>query len=311
MKFTKSILLFVILSGGIFITMYLAFALIKYKDVPLLNRTNTFYSVKGNMIYDRFHEFDENEDWDVIIFGSSHAYRAYDPKIFEEEGLKTYNLGSGAQSIVDTYHIINNIKVLPELLIIDLFSGSFELDRIESASKLIPNVKSPELAKEIAFSDYKWQLTNCYALRLLNKHESPVYIESESSDVYYRGYVSCPDSIKTEMDYSNLGEEFEPNELSQEYFQKLLNLLVERSAKVVFTSQPLPKPIQNTEMEEMEKYIRKTIDGRFYYWNMSIDLSDKFHPSNHFFDESHLNEAGVKIYNQFLIKNLWETGFIE
>ena len=67
----------------------------------------------------RMREVKELSDIDVLIIGSSHAYRGIDPRIFKEKGLNTFNLGSSLQTPINTKILLKKYldKLKPKLVI--------------------------------------------------------------------------------------------------------------------------------------------------------------------------------------------------
>lgn len=53
-------------------------------------------------------DFYQEDDWDVVFFGTSASYCSFDPAIFDEYGLKTYNRGRPQQPINYTYYYIKD-----------------------------------------------------------------------------------------------------------------------------------------------------------------------------------------------------------
>ncbi|MCH2232329.1 MAG: hypothetical protein MK105_18485 [Crocinitomicaceae bacterium] len=289
------------------------FVLVKidYKNVPLINRSNTFYSVKGNNVYDRFHQFEADKAYDVLVCGSSHAYRGYDPGIFESHGYDAYNLGSSGQNIRDTYRIVKSLSTKPKLLVIDLYTGSFKGDGVESASELITNVNSDNLAKEIAFASFDWRLSSIYMKRILEQDKEPIYLEDESERRgLYRGYVAKSDSVQTEIDYEKLGLVFKPNNFSFDYFIDFLDYLEDEKMNVVFITHPIPNKVSLNEMRSFDYIVRKLINNRFQYLNFALIPNLSFDPSNDFYDSHHLNKSGVKKFNELLITELKNSSLL-
>jgi hypothetical protein len=296
-----------------FISVFYVLADVNYKDVSLLNRANNFYSVKGNNVYRTFNEFDKSKQWDVLVVGSSHAYRGYSPAIFEASGYEMYNLGSSGQSIRETYFIVEDLEVQPKLLIIDLHVGSFESDGTESASNLIANVPSDDLAKGIAFSEFNWMLFSAYSKRVLENDKLPVFLDSEKDrEAFYKGFVGSNDSVKNEIDYSELGKEFSPNEFSFEYLAKLIKIAEERKIEMVFVTHPVPKEFEKKEMNDFSKEVKKVLSDHNFKWlNFAFSNSDKFNSQTDFFDSNHLNLNGVKKFNALLLSRLKKLNKID
>ena len=51
-------------------------------------------------------EIDTIKNVDIIFLGSSHAYRAFDPDIFQNHGFSSFNLGSSSQSPLNSYFLM-------------------------------------------------------------------------------------------------------------------------------------------------------------------------------------------------------------
>jgi len=290
---------------GFYLLMFISFCVMQSGDVSIVHSTNTFYSVKGNNTYRRFHEFSADSLYDIIIYGSSHAYRGYDPGNFENIGMGCYNLGSSGQSIRETCLLIEHYPILPGLLIIDIYPGAFKTDGIESASNLISNVPDDNLARNIAFENYDWRLFNCYFKRQIEQNNAPVYLEDSSETInYYHGYVGCDLNIQQDFDYTAIGKEFKPADESFEYFDRLVNYLVAQKANAVFVTHPLPHLIDHTEMTTFATMVDSVLDNRIPFLDYSFRLSQEFNPKSDFYDHHHLNRSGVQKFNAQLIRDL-------
>ena len=47
-------------------------------------------------------------DIDLLFLGSSHTYRTFDPRFFDQFGWESFNLGSKAQSPLNTYYLVRS-----------------------------------------------------------------------------------------------------------------------------------------------------------------------------------------------------------
>lgn len=56
----------------------------------------------------RIPDFYKEEHWDAVIFGTSQSYCTFDPEIFDEYGLKTYNRGRQQQTMNYTYYYVKD-----------------------------------------------------------------------------------------------------------------------------------------------------------------------------------------------------------
>ncbi len=310
MKIIRSAILFGTLTLLMYVSVFFGLAKVESSEIPLLNHANTFYSIKGNTTYSRFWEFNP-VGFDVVVYGSSHAYRGYDPRNFEEVGLSCYNLGSSSQSIRETCLLIEHYPQPEKLMIIDLYPGTFSTEGTESASLLIANVPEDELAAKIAFETYDWRLTNCYLKRRFDAKRQPVYRDDTDRENYYQGYVACSDKASKELNYKAVGKEFKPREYSLPYFSRLVDFLEKTKARAVFVTHPLPHSINHTEMTEFSKAVNDVLDGRYPYLNYSFSHPALFDYQDDFYDLHHLNSSGVKKFNELLIADLVNTGLLK
>lgn len=89
----------------------------------------------------RFEEATSQKDVDLLFIGSSHAYRNYDTRIFNKNKLRCFNLGSTAQTPIQTLKILQSLgeNLSPKYLIIDFFLPLFYNEGIESSIDLLAN----------------------------------------------------------------------------------------------------------------------------------------------------------------------------
>ena len=88
----------------------------------------------GHM-YSRISEIKNQEDVDILFLGSSHAYRGFDTRIFLENGYKSFNLGSSAQTPTQTKVLVERYlgSLNPELVIYEVYPKTFTMDGVESS----------------------------------------------------------------------------------------------------------------------------------------------------------------------------------
>ena len=92
----------------------------------------------------RFDEVKNKENVDILFLGSSHTYRGFDNRIFNNasaNGFTSFNLGSSAQTPIQTEVLLNRYlnQLNPKIAIYEVYPITFTLDGIESAMDLISN----------------------------------------------------------------------------------------------------------------------------------------------------------------------------
>jgi len=98
-RFIHSLLLFIPCS----IVIYILLIILWGDYAPRILEKNLNYKIgAGGHMYSRLQDIHRTSNIDILILGSSHAYRGYDPRIFNKHGFSMFNLGSSAQSPIQT-----------------------------------------------------------------------------------------------------------------------------------------------------------------------------------------------------------------
>lgn len=287
----------------------LALKNIKYNGKPIIYITNDYYNWKGGDTYQKYQEFKLNQSKnDVVFVGSSRAYRGYSPFIFELSGYKSFNLGTSAQSIKNTYFVIKHYINASncKLLVVDVFAGAFTKNQLESSSDLIENIEEPKAAYDIAIHNNDIRTINIAALRYLTENDSTYF---KKTDYLGKGFSINTDSmslLKQKQFYGKVKLSHKKIEIDEDqikYFNQIIELCKNRNVKLVFVYSPvsyfynydLHKPFVNLIAPVLQKNNIKFYD---------FSKCDSINTAYHFYDDSHLNQAGVQIFNNQLINQL-------
>ena len=109
---------------------FFAVAILAYPIVVILADQLIPHSWKRNLRYKsksiiqyKLEDLKDEQDLDILFIGSSHCYRGFDTRIFKEEGLETFNLGSSSQTPKETNLILNKYlpQLRPKLIIYEVF----------------------------------------------------------------------------------------------------------------------------------------------------------------------------------------------
>jgi hypothetical protein len=233
----------------------------------------------------RFDEADKVKNIDLIIAGSSHAYRGYDPRIFKKSGISTFNLGSSSQSPLQTKYIVDRYitKLNPRLVIIDIYPILFGVDGIESQIDLI---SSGLIDKDIVSMSFK--MNN---IKLYDTYIPGGYVQSfrhlQFKKTRYKQHITL-------------------SATQVEAFKATLTELRSRHIKFVIVQAPFSKGNYNSYQnnDEIDKMFAGF--GEYYNFNKILNLPDSM-----YYDDSHLNQMGVNVYNAKLIDTLSKKGYFE
>lgn len=302
-KLLRNGLLFFALATGIYLVAFWALCKIELGGTPLVHRVSKVLYWKGGDSYERFHKFQSETKNDVVIVGSSHAYRGYDPALFAEHGYRAYNLGSSAQSPMNSYYIVEQYLDSSNtgLLIFDVYDGAFEVSGLESTADLTQNISSDLAAMKMACALKDPRGMNMLTLRAIQSGAEPIYTDEGKTSA---GFTGVSDSVETELNYA-IGGKQRPELPQGQYLEKLLNLCRERHIPVVLTNHPFPKEKDDGRHAHFATWINETA-GPFGVEYLDFAFDHSLHSKHHFYDQSHLNLAGVAQFNPQLIMELEE-----
>ncbi|GAA4785505.1 hypothetical protein GCM10023231_11760 [Olivibacter ginsenosidimutans] len=271
--------------------------------VPRRYRPNLPFSLGSDgFSYSRFKQADTIRNADILILGSSHAYRGYDPRIFLKSGLKVMNLGSSAQTPIQTEYLINRYlnKINPKFVIVDVYPKLFGLDGVESTTDLLSNISLDkeiidlvDRSKDIRTYNtliYSWyrkmfDLNNGFKEKKVTK-DGNRYIPGgyvESNNVYKSDGIRKPDRY-----------EITPKQIKA--FKNVIAILKKRNIDFVIMQAPIPR--EKYKMVADADKVDSIFSRLGEYHNMNEVLSL---PDSCFFDESHLNQKGVDKYNAYVL----------
>lgn len=291
------------------ICIYILCLLVFGELIPINFTTNLRYLDNGGgFLKTRLREVPSIGKVDVLILGSSHAYRGYDPRIFNEFGLSMFNLGSSAQTFLQTRELLFTYydSLDPDIVILDVYPALFQSDGIESTLDFISssNLDLWNLVRE----QNNITLYNTYLFSLYKKCcgiSEPIENNTVPSDKYISGgYV--------ESSLSNFSDEvlnkslITPQKKQIEAYKSIVEFLNARKQLFVVVQSPTTFR-KNESFENIEDLdsIFHDVDTYLNY-NKILELQDDF-----FLDNSHLNQKGVDIFNRTLIKNLDSLNIIK
>ena len=282
---------------------------LKYKGKPLICRTADIYKLKGGNTYQKFKEFNKDKRYDIIVIGSSQAYRGYDPRNFKKEGLNIFNLGTSGQSPLNSFVIAKNYITSQNcsLVLFDVYDGIFNGTGFESTSDLIQNLSSGKAAIEMASKNNNPQVLNMLALRILNSNSPPTFIDSS---YVAGGFTQKNDTLRYSLPFEEYESYYAPSPDQIEYFEKTLQYFKEKNIPVILTSLPFPK---EKSKKEHYKYaqIFDSAAKKFGIKYLDYSFNTDFDSELHFFDSHHLNQSGVNLFNEILLKDLHKMNYIK
>lgn len=276
---------------------------------PSLFKPNINYRIGsyGHM-YSRLAEVKDYGEIDILILGSSHAYRGFDTRIFLESGYKTFNLGSSAQTPAQTKVLLNRYleSLNPRIVIYEVYPETFSIDGVESSLDLIANdvndLHSLKMALEINNVKTYNTLLFGFVSDFLGLNRSFVEKKVKGNDNYvYGGFVEKELAFYRPTKF--IKKEISLRDYQLESFSEIVEILHDRNIFLVLVYAPITKGNYSSYINT--NYFDSVMKTYSHYLNFNhlISLND----SLHFYDSDHLNQNGVGVFNKKLIELLKDS----
>lgn len=273
---------------------------------PSIFKPNINYSIGsyGHM-YSRLSEVKNYGNVDILFLGSSHAYRGFDTRIFLDNGYKSFNLGSSAQTPAQTKVLLNRYleSLNPKLVIYEVYPATFTIDGVESSLDLIANDINDlhSLGMALKINNIKTYNTLVYGFSrdLLGLNSSFSEKRKKGNDKYVSGgYVEKELGFYKPSEF--VKKEISIRDYQLESFLEIVQMIKNRNIELILVYAPIPKV--NYDSYSNNTYFDSIMNSYSEYYNLNeiIDLND----TQHFYDSHHLNQNGVKIFNEKLIEIL-------
>lgn len=297
----KNIAIYITIQLSLIILLIITLSSVKLKNVKLWTYLNQNVISEGGqtkLMFNDLKNFQPDKNT-IFVVGSSHAYRGYDPRIFNKSGYKLFNMGTSGQNMKDSYSLVlaNADKI--KTLIIDIYPGVLLNVNGESTLMLIQNADRNSTALTILKNNLTLSSLNNMAARIMDiNHCSLPYNEKYIAN----GYVQKDSEFKADTTLTY--EAFEPGN-NFAYFDSILSFVVNRKIKTCLASHPLKwnrayKEYYNVSYLPVLNTVLKKYP-QVYFYDYTLD-----HPNNDslFSDVNHLNQKGVNWYNNKLIMKL-------
>ncbi len=133
----------ILLVAALFVAYTLVLVLLVQVDHQGQLGHNAIFPRSGNgHSLTRFQELDTMGAVDVLVVGSSHAYRSFDSRMFAEQGLRMFNMGSSSQTPIQTVVLLKAYlqQLQPKTVIWVVNPDVFRSDGVEASVDLTANL---------------------------------------------------------------------------------------------------------------------------------------------------------------------------
>ncbi len=251
----------------------------------------------------RLQQADTTRDLELLVLGSSHAYRGIDPRILQRHGIEAFNLGSSLQTPVQTEYLLKKYlhRMNPRVVIFEVGFKTFSSDGVESAVDVLSNVdRFDRDLLEMVFAVNEVTVYNSLAYAFFRKKilglENAAFADEDERYIA-GGFVENLDS-----DYEG-PEQFttspRPIEDKQKRaFESCLAYLEANNVKVILIQAPILHDYY-LSIENKQEYDVYFMEKASTYFNFS---DSAYTDKTLFYDHHHLNHKGVLKFNEALIE---------
>ena len=318
MKKSVIVLIFISIFMVIYVLALVAMSKLRIKDVSLLQRITNCYIEPGGwgQTLRRFREVDNVKNTDILFLGSSHAYRAFDPRYFASYGYTSFNMGSSSQTPLNSYYLVKKYfkQLCPKLVVLEVYPLLLSKDGMESYYDLVTNTSITYEIVAMAFA-----LRSPHAIHILMKNvyerlQNPLnnlHQQEIKNEKYIAGGYCETKLLYNKSKSSNGVHTITPTDNQLYYLRKIIEYVKLQESNIIIVTQPLPSEYLKTTHnynEISEKLTKIANDLNIRY----IDYSKTAHLNfmTDFYDNDHLTANGVIKFNSLLLQDLISDNII-
>jgi hypothetical protein len=303
-QFFRSIALFTPFAVGV----YLILVVLLGNFAAGLPGKNLKYRKGGiGFLYSRLREIDTVKNVDILFLGSSHTYRGFDPRLFSQHGIRTFNLGSSAQSVLQTEVLLRRYlhRVHPAMIVWEISPASLISDGIESSIDIVSNQTNDfwsfaMSARQNHITVYNTLIYSVY-LDVFRQNAAFTEARRKMDDMYVEGGFVQKDPQEYRI-INRAPAEVIINAKQFAAFERCLSIIRESGTRLVLVEAPIARSLYDSYLHHEQFDAQMRSYAPFYNFNEILHLQD----STDFYDSDHLNHAGVAKFNSALIRVLSE-----
>lgn len=301
-RFLKSFALFIPFA----FLMYWLGIIIWGEVAPIALQKNLNYKLGsyGHM-YSRIEEVRATTEVDILFLGSSHTYRGFDPRIFYSAGWTSFNLGSSSQSPLQTEILLKRYldQLNPKKIVYEVCPSIFSTDGVEASLDLIANDEIDSLVIQLAFQQNHIKVYNTllfgFYRKALRRNQNFKELPQKAEDTYIKGgFVEREKSHYHPIKFIYTPWEFKDEQLAA--FERVVTMIKSRNIELHLVQSPISKAKYPSFQNRNDFDTKMKEYGQYYNFNINSVLND----SLHFYDEQHLNQDGVSLFNEAFIQQL-------
>ena len=257
-------------------------------------------------------------DVDVITIGSSRAQFAFSPKAFAEvRSVRSYNAGVGG--FVETfmhYDVLRRVLAQgnPKMIIYFVDDISLNYDpREEKTGQILHAFRSVNVLRTgflgavSAMASNGWQVP---AYRPVELKLTP-FTSYQGYKLHTDGWVEGK-GVANPEEVRHKGVSFNPSEGAKAYLRYIIELCQENSVSLVLVSAPVHEQhlkVGLIRIVQFKKFMTQiSSEFRVPFFHFADPGKYPLNDTSLFFDTSHLNEKGARLFSRRLAKAIQSQG---
>ena len=297
-KLLRKISLFIIVS----IIGYVILVIVWGEYMPSQLRVN-LKSREGidNLIVQKIKDIELLDSLDVLTIGSSHAYRSFDPRIWQEYGYQMFNLGTSSQTHIHTGLLLREYvpRVSPKLVVYEVYPDIFANDGIESNTIFLSYNICMDGMRDVVVRSRNIKSINEYIYAKYREWKYPNEVIPIVVDTMIEKYVGDGFVERIDSEYRQIANrgQSEILELQVEAFKENIKYLQSIDIPYVLVQ----APVTSGELVLLDMSTIETLLAEEEHY---VDFSylPVLNDSLYFYDYHHLNQPGVEIFNPIFIE---------
>jgi len=263
--------------------------------------------------YTRLQEADTTQNVDILFLGPSLAYRGFDTRLYREKGYRAFNLGTGSQTPLQSQLLLERYldKLNPAIVIYEVYPWCFTSDGVESSLDIMVNDEVGGDFRQLAFrqNHIKVYHTLVFALyrHVAGRNRGFKEARKKAADTYIEGGFVEKEMQLYQPESRHAIAPWLFKEWQFDLFEENLEMLRAAGARVVLVRAPVTQGLYRSHPNNPDFDQRMRAYAPYYNFNEILSLQD----SLHFYDYQHLNQRGVKLFNQQLIGILESDGMLD
>lgn len=285
------------------------------RDLLTIATRNPVKPGRTSYTYRRLQEAETYGPVDILFMGSSHCYYSFDPRIFAQHGLRSFNLGTPSQTPLNSYYLLKKYYRLfqPLLVVYEIYRSTFSWSGLESFYDLISSAAFTSELLHMAWAIRSPHAIHnalaAWALSLTGQRKEAKQREMPNERYIPGGYVETHLRLDHPIGKSTIERTLDERQI--DYLRRIIRYVQARGDRIILVSAPEPherlaRDVNYQDLARRFKLLAEEAGTVYIDFNNQLPLET----SEHFMDTHHLNADGVKIFNRALIDTLQQYEMI-